>query len=149
MLQRLAFIALSTTVLAAIPLRAVDAEEGRFLKGSGAAVYAATRTQKRWIINPTCYVAAGGRPDFSDVRVVSDAELAGLPEAAPILCERAYVKFSHDPTVYMVQGGLLRPFPDPTCAFKNGVATNWSNISTLDPKWSGSYGYGVSVCSKP
>ena len=145
MLQRSALIVLFALTLAGT----AGAEEGRFIKGSGPAVYAATRTEKRWIINPACYVAAGGRPDFSDTVVVPDRELARLHEGAPILCERAYVKFSNDPTVYMVQGGLLRPFPDPTCAFKHGVATNWSNIITLDPKWGRAYGYGVSVCPKP
>lgn len=145
MLHRIAFTVLFALTFAGT----VNAEEGRFIKGSGAAVYAATRTHKRWIINPTCYVAAGGRPDFSDTVVVPDSALAAIPDAAPIVCDRAYVKFSNDPTVYMVQGGLLRPFPDPTCAFKNGVATNWSNIITLDPKWASSYGYGVSVCPKP
>ena len=149
MFQRLAFTVLLATTIVGVPLRAVNAEEGRFIKGSGAGIYAATRTQKRWIINPACYVAAGGRPDFSDTSLVSDSELAAIPEAAPVVCEKAYVKFSRDPTVYMIQGGLLRPFSDPPCAFKYGVARNWSNVVTLDRKWSTSYGYGATPCSKP
>jgi hypothetical protein len=149
MSKRLAFTTVLTAAVVAAPILAAHAEMGRFIKGSGATIYAATSKQRRGIINPACYVAAGGRPDFSDTKVVPDAELAAIPEGAPIVCEKAFVKFANDPTVYMVQGGLLRPFPDPPCAFKHGVATNWSNIVTLDPKWGTSYGYGASACPIP
>jgi hypothetical protein len=147
MFKRYAVVALLTSVVAS-PLFAAHAEEGRFIKGTGATIYAEAGGTRRAIINPACYVAAGGKADFSDTQIISDKELAAIPEGAPVVCEKAFVKFADDATVYMVQGGLLRPFPSPECAFKSGVAKDWSNIVTLASKWKGSYGYGARVCPK-
>src|SRR6188768_2791158 len=121
-LKRLTIASLLSVSVAGAPVFAAYAELGRFIKGSGPVVYAATKKQKRAFITPECFVAAGGKSDFSDVKQVSDRELANIPEAAPIVCDRSFLKLSNDATVYVVQGGLLRPFPDASCAFKNGVA---------------------------
>lgn len=147
--RRLALATLLGVGVALAPLFAAYAELGRFIKGSGPVVYAATKKQKRAFITPECFVAAGGKSDFSDVKQVPDRELANIPEAAPIVCDRSFLKLSNDATVYVVQGGLLRPFPDAPCAFKNGVAADWSNVVTLPAKWRESYGYGAPVCPLP
>src|SRR5262245_60730813 len=110
--KRLAVATLLGVSVAVAPLFAAYAELGRFIKGSGPVVYAATKKQKRAFITPECFVAAGGKSDFSDVKQVPDRELANIPEAAPIVCDRSFLKLSNDATVYVVQGGLLRPFPD-------------------------------------
>jgi hypothetical protein len=147
--KRLALAALLGGSVLGAPLFFAYAELGRYIKGSGPVVYAATKKQKRAFITPECFVAAGGKSDLSDVKRVSDRELATIPEAAPIVCDRSFVKLSDDATVYVVQGGLLRPFPDASCAFKNGVAEDWSNVVTLPAKWRDSYGYGGPVCPLP
>ncbi len=120
--------------------------EGRFVKGSGSAVYSVKNNQRRWVTSQSCYFAMIGRQDWSDVSNMKDKLLNAVPEAAPLVCDGAFVKFHHSPAVYLVNGNTLRPLDNPTCAFANGVKTDWSNVITLDGKWASDYGYGKSVC---
>lgn len=121
--------------------------EGRFVKGSSATIYAVHGGMRHAITDPGCYAVLGGAPNFSDTTTVSDAEIFALPEGAPTVCaERAFVKFTHHPAVYLATGNTLRPFPDPGCAFAHGVAQDWSGITQLDPSWSSQFAIGTGLC---
>lgn len=142
---------LLTAVIAAPTLTqsssdAASVYDGRFVKGSSAEVYSIKNNVRRWIVSSSCYFAMGGRQDWSDIERVKDKPLQAVPEAAPLVCDGAFVKFHNSPAVYMVNGNTLRHLDDPNCAFAKGVRTDWSNVISIDGKWASHYGYGKTVC---
>jgi hypothetical protein len=67
------------------------------------------------------------------IKTVSLATLEAIPEAEPYqLHDGELTKIADEPTVYVVEHGLLRPIPDETVF--NAVGWSWKNIVTVPRK---------------
>lgn len=130
------------------PAQAVTVSSGDLIRGTTfSAVYYMGVDGLRYVFPnektyKTWYSDASGNPDFSDVVMISDAELADIQLGGNVTYKPAVrmVKINSDATVYFVtNGGVLRPIASEDAA-RDMYGSDWNkDIDDVPDAFFGSY----------
>jgi len=122
----------------------VEFRDASLVKGDGSAVYMVYNGMKRPIVSDVVFLALGY--DWDDITWLSDAFLADYTTGSDVNDSSMHpdgqiVKYASDPAVYLIDGGLKRPFQSASAFEDNRFS--WGNIITIPD--TETYGNGAAV----